>query len=334
VDIYTDNIVAPTVSVVIPLYNKGKYIERALSSVLAQTHPPLEIIVVDDGSTDNGPEKVLNFNNPKINLVKQENKGPGAARNAGLAIARGKYISFLDADDEWLPSFLEAGLALLEDKTANVTFTCTGFYYYPGMRRHVPAGDKELKDLFEITAETDKRLVQQILSFICTCAILIRTDIARKWGGFFDSYKCLYGEDVYLVLKLLFNERIGIIPEPHVIYHTEASDLYGGSTKNIIFPTAPYLEDPSDVLASCPPATRHILKELLSIRALRKAESLAKWGLGKEAMELLNRFNQNGYPSQKEVSKVRFFASIAPLLPTIRWFWRNTKSMIGVSRTQ
>jgi glycosyltransferase involved in cell wall biosynthesis len=302
---------------------------------LAQTHPPLEIIVVDDGSTDDGTQKVLKINNPKINLVRQENKGPGAARNAGLAIARGKYISFLDADDEWLPSFLEAGLALLEDKTANVTLTCTGYYYYPGMRRHIPSGDKELKGLFEITAETDKTLVQRILGFICTCAILLRTDVARKWGGFFDRYKCLYGEDVYLVFKLLFNERVGIIPEPHVIYHTEASDLYGGgSTIKKCFPVSPYLEDPSDVLASCPPATLHILKELLAIRALQKAESLAKLGRGKEAMELLNRFNQNGNPSYREVFKVRLFARIAPLLPTIGWFWRSAKSMIGVSRIQ
>lgn len=117
-----------TVSVIIPLYNKGKYIERALSSVLAQTFPPLEIIVVDDGSTDDGTERVLKLNSSEIILIRQENRGPGAARNIGMAKAMGKYVVFLDADDEWLPSFLETGLSLLEDETANIIVAWTGYY--------------------------------------------------------------------------------------------------------------------------------------------------------------------------------------------------------------
>jgi glycosyltransferase involved in cell wall biosynthesis len=106
----TSSQVQSLVSVVIPLYNKSQYIERALSSVLSQTYPPLEIIVINDGSTDDGPEKVIASNNPMITFVKQENRGSGTWRNA---IARGKYIAFPDADDEWFPTFIEAGLPLL-----------------------------------------------------------------------------------------------------------------------------------------------------------------------------------------------------------------------------
>ena len=97
----------PTVSAVIPLYNKGPYIERALRSALAQTLPLREIIVVDDGSTDDGPDRALRLaqNSTNIKLVRQPNRGPGAARNAGLALAKGKYTAFLDADDEWLPVY-------------------------------------------------------------------------------------------------------------------------------------------------------------------------------------------------------------------------------------
>ncbi|MFN3301364.1 MAG: glycosyltransferase family 2 protein, partial [Sediminibacterium sp.] len=154
----------PTVSVVIPLYNKGKYIERAISSVLAQTYPPLEIIVVDDGSTDNGPERVLKFNDPRIILIRQENRGPGAARNTGLARAKGKYIAFLDADDEWLPNFLKTGLLMLEDEKANVAAVWTGYIRYPKMKRN-NVGIEEIKGVYEIKKETDVTLVYKILNF-------------------------------------------------------------------------------------------------------------------------------------------------------------------------
>jgi glycosyltransferase involved in cell wall biosynthesis len=322
----------PAVSVVIPLHNKGRYVERALSSVLAQTHPALEIIVVDDGSTDDGPEKVLNLEIPKLVLIGQENRGPGAARNAGLARAQGKYVAFLDADDEWMPSFLEAGLSLLEDKAADVSLVFLGFSYSSGMMVQTGGAGEELRGVFEITADTDVRLLRQILTFHWTCAAVMRTDVARKWGGFFDKYKCLFGEDVYFFLKLILNERLGIIPEPHAIYHVEASDLYGGGAKKKFFPTHPYLEDPSDVIASCPAAKLHILKEFLVERALKKAESLAKLGKGREAKELLNRFHNNGYPYFEEFRKVRLMAEIAPALPALRWLWRNTKAMMGIGR--
>jgi glycosyltransferase involved in cell wall biosynthesis len=323
VNIHTDNLIAPTVSVVIPLYNKGKYIERTLSSVLAQTHPPLEIIVVDDGSTDDGTQKVLKINNPKINLLRQENKGPGAARNAGLAIARGKYISFLDADDEWLPSFLEAGLSLLEDVTANLTIAVAG-YYYSDMRKCTISVGEGQSGVFEISAETNVNLVHQIIGSISVCFSIIRTDVVKKYGGFFDSYKCFFGEDKHLLYKIIFNERIGVIPEPYGIYHTEASDLYGGGGKVDPLLIQPYLQYPSELLASCSENKRHILKELLARQAFGKAKSFAMLGKRREAKELLNRFNDIVKPSLK----VRLYIELAPVLPTVRWVWRSVR-LIG-----
>ena len=101
------------VSVVIPLYNKEAYIARAVQSVLSQTMSPLETIVVDDGSTDRSSEIVRQFGG-RISIVHQNNSGVSSARNRGIEEARGEMVAFLDADDEWKPSFLETVLRLAE----------------------------------------------------------------------------------------------------------------------------------------------------------------------------------------------------------------------------
>ena len=259
----------PTVSVVIPLYNKGKYIERAISSILAQTFPPLEVIVVDDGPTDDGHEKALKFKDPKINIIQQENKGPGAARNAGLEIAKGKHIAFLDADDEWYPSFLKAGISFLENNEDGVTVVTAGYNEYPTMETN-SEGLRNLKGVYEITPNSDVNMINEIEGFTFLCFTIIKTNVARKLGGYYDKCKCLRGEDTCFFLKLLFNEKLGIIPEPHGLYHKEAPELDGCGYKSIPA-LEPFLSDPRDIIASCPPAKRQVLKRFLALRALKRA---------------------------------------------------------------
>ncbi len=114
------------ISAVIPLYNKEKYIGRAVSSVLSQTFQDFELIVVNDGSTDGGAAIVHKYGDPRIRLVDQKNQGESGARNRGIAEARGELIAFLDADDEWLPDFLHTihGLAV---KFPSAAVYITGF---------------------------------------------------------------------------------------------------------------------------------------------------------------------------------------------------------------
>ena len=108
------NTTAVKVSIVIPLYEKAAYIQRAIESVLAQTHQNFELIVIDDGSTDGGGNIVRRFTDPRIRMIVQKNTGKCVARNRAIKQASSDLVAFLDADDEWLPDFLETVLALWE----------------------------------------------------------------------------------------------------------------------------------------------------------------------------------------------------------------------------
>jgi glycosyltransferase involved in cell wall biosynthesis len=302
-----------TVSVVIPLYNKGKYIERALKSVLAQTRPASEIIVVDDGSNDDGPERVLSFNHPKIVLIRQENKGPGIARNVGLSKASGRYISFLDADDEWMPFFLERGLSLLEDKSAKVTVIYTG-------RIRLPDGSTKIFDdadgVYEITPKSSLNDVRKIYRFRTSANFMIvRTEVARRLGGFFDRYKSLCGEDQYLTLKLIFNERIGIISAAHGIYHTESSDLSGRGRRS--YRPEPFFIHADDLLLSCDRAKRSLFKRFLQDLLFDAMKMHASTGRAESALELFNSFNAKSPLGIKEQLRFKSLLFIAPVLPVV-----------------
>jgi glycosyltransferase involved in cell wall biosynthesis len=103
------------ISVVIPLYNKEKTVTNTLDSVLNQTHTNFEIIIVNDGSTDNSVEKIRNFKDDRILLLNQKNGGAAAARNLGIEKATGSLIAFLDADDYWFPNHLDEIVTLYHD---------------------------------------------------------------------------------------------------------------------------------------------------------------------------------------------------------------------------
>ena len=94
-------------TVIIPLYNKEPYIKRALETVLNQTYDNFEMIIIDDGSTDEGVRIVSSIQDTRIKVFSQINSGVSAARNRGALLAKNQYLAFLDADDTWEPNFLQ-----------------------------------------------------------------------------------------------------------------------------------------------------------------------------------------------------------------------------------
>lgn len=130
--IVTRNLIefSPKVSVIIPVYNTSEYLEQCISSIINQTLSDIEIIAVDDGSTDDSIEKLLNFANQdsRITVVQQQNNYAGTARNAGLQLAKGKYLAFFDSDDFFEPNLLQEAYELAESENSDVV--CFQFFKY------------------------------------------------------------------------------------------------------------------------------------------------------------------------------------------------------------
>ena len=121
----------PLVSVIIPVYNGGRHLRAALESVFAQTYRPFEVIVVDDGSTDDSSAIAQSF--PDVRYIHQQNQGVAAARNRGIDAARGEFFAFLDQDDLWTPEKLKLQIGyLLGHPDLGYTLTQQQFFLEPG----------------------------------------------------------------------------------------------------------------------------------------------------------------------------------------------------------
>lgn len=143
----------PKVSVIIPTYNRAHLIGRAIQSVLNQSYRDFEIIVVDDGSSDNIGEVVKSFNDERIRYIRhKENKGAAAARNTGIEAARGEFIAFQDSDDEWLPEKLEKQMKVFKNAPEEVGVVYTDMMRITGNKKkyfHSPKIMPEDKIIYE-----------------------------------------------------------------------------------------------------------------------------------------------------------------------------------------
>lgn len=189
-------------SIVIPVYNKEKYISRTLKSILNQTFFNFEIIIVDDGSTDNSIKILKNFDDKRIKVVSQENKGVSSARNLGVEHSKNNYIAFIDADDIWEPEFLENINNLI------LSFPNAGAYYtnYKVGKEKVEA--KKVKQNIEYKNCLIDDYFQFSLDYkaMWTSCVVIKKNIFIQLGGFCTEYK--RGEDLYLWTQIALKYQI------------------------------------------------------------------------------------------------------------------------------
>ena len=183
----------PKVSVIIPTYNRSSVVKEVVSSVLAQTESDLEVIVVDDGSTDDTREVVEDLQDGRVNYFYKINGGPASARNLGLSKCEGEYVAFLDHDDLWLPNYLEVMVSHLENNTEFGAAYSPITVVYPDGRKVKSYKRPEGKSGW-ITLDLFRN------SFVWTSATVIRKSVLKKF--YFDESLRRSYEDGDFFLRL------------------------------------------------------------------------------------------------------------------------------------
>jgi len=177
---------APLVSVIMPMYNAERFVAQALNSIFAQDHAALDVIVIDDGSTDRSRE-IVDWYRDRIRVIEQPNSGPAAARNAGLAQMRGEFVAFLDADDLWHPAKLSAQLnefALDPDLEVSI---CKIRNFWDG-------------DPAQAESELRRREYVPVMVGIVVQALLVRRSVFDELDGFDTSFR--FGEDTDFYVRM------------------------------------------------------------------------------------------------------------------------------------
>jgi glycosyltransferase involved in cell wall biosynthesis len=219
---------APSVSVVIPTYNRAHSIARAIDSVLAQTFPNIELIVVDDGSHDETAAVLARYGD-RICLIRQENRGVSSARNRGIRAAHGNWIAFLDSDDEWRPTKIALQVACLEKKAMKVCFTrCLA-----GNGESIP----DVDEFLPAARDSDIYCFEDAVDLICDLkyhpqvqSMIVEKQLLEKAGLFDES---LYAaEDTRLIYNLSFLSGFAYIDLPLVV-------IYRGTPNSLTYDLNP-----------------------------------------------------------------------------------------------
>jgi glycosyltransferase involved in cell wall biosynthesis len=220
----------PLVSTIIPTYNRAHVICEAVESVLAQTYPNIEIIIVDDGSKDDTLERLKCYGN-KISVVSQSNAGPAAARNRGIAAARGDLIAFLDSDDIWLPSKIERQVTLLHRAGPSVPCCLCNIL----MKWN--SGDRASFDLARLKPSAEEGVwlnpddVLATRFVLFNQGIMIRREVLEKIGVFDESIR--YLEDVEFPLRLSLEGPWAFIETPLVVWRESMTNsVYKNSLRD------------------------------------------------------------------------------------------------------
>ncbi len=205
----------PLVSVVVPVYNQGEYVRSAIESVLAQGYAPLELTVIDDGSTDGTPEVLREFEG-RAHLIRQENRGAAAALNRGIRAARGPLVCWLSADDEFLPGKLEAQVAAFLE-SPDVGMVHTGYTDVDGsgaVLRTAP-----------VPAVVDADPFVNVFWRNSTngSTVMLRRDVFDELGGFDETLRADVDADMWM--RIAMRWPIAAVPGVYVRYRVHRNSL-------------------------------------------------------------------------------------------------------------
>jgi glycosyltransferase involved in cell wall biosynthesis len=276
-------------SVVIPLYNKALYIQRALDSVLSQKVQDFEIVVVDDGSTDNGADLVRGYTYPRIRLIQQTNAGVSAARNRGIAESNADLIAFLDADDKWDNCVLEQ-ISFLTEKYPAAGLFATSYRMFNGIDVQYPqirnlaipvGGHGILKNYLNVMLGPPP---------FFTSSTVVKKEILQNVGCF--PVGVAHGEDLDTWLQIYLHSAIAFLYSHPVVYFIGLPDSAAqGWTQETDF--APTLTAEKYINSgSCPSEVMVGLQEYSAYYELQIAKAQVFCGQHKQARRHLFRIKK------------------------------------------
>lgn len=191
-------------SVVMPVYNKEKYVAASIQSILDQTYPYFELIVVDDGSTDGSADVIASVTDDRIRYIRQTNGGESAARNNGIRQAAHGYIAFLDSDDLWLPDYLERINALIDKYPEAGAYGCAYL--------HEPVVDGTLQKAASMEKDDTEHVIENYFEFVMShqqsltaSTTTVRRSVFEKAGGFPVGLRNWVDLDLWARIGLYFN---------------------------------------------------------------------------------------------------------------------------------
>jgi glycosyltransferase involved in cell wall biosynthesis len=207
-----------TISVIIPVFNRASEVCNAIDSALAQTLPPLEVIVVDDGSTDETPDVLTRYGD-RIRVVRQSNQGVAAARNAGIAVARGDLLAFLDSDDVWLSRKLELQASRIEADPELGLVHCGVDFEGTGINL----------DGMEGSVATEILRLERSVIVAHGSGVMVPRRVADEVGGF--DARMRVSEDWDFCYRVATRYRIAFVAEPLVLHARHATGLQNDIAK-------------------------------------------------------------------------------------------------------
>lgn len=191
-------------SIVMPVYNKEKFVKNSIDSVLAQSHPYFELIIIDDGSTDNSEHIIQGIQDDRIRYIKQENGGESVARNHGIELAQYEYVSFLDSDDLWLPDYLKTMDQLIDKYSDAGAFGCAYL--------HEQVVEDTLSKAIRMEKSSTDILIQNYFDFdmsheqsLTASTATVRKDVFEKVGGFPVGLKNWVDLDLWARIGLYYD---------------------------------------------------------------------------------------------------------------------------------
>lgn len=205
------------VSIIIPTYNRGYIIERAIQSILCQTYEAFELLIVDDGSTDDTEDVVSKIPDERIRYIKcEKNEGPSAARNEGVRQSRYSYIAFHDSDDEWVADKLEKQMKVLKEADADTGMVYCSYQTDDGRVFPLDCFSQEVRQ-----GNIFPHLLRA--NMVGTPTMLLRKECFVKVGGFCENLRCL--EDYEFVLRFAHEYKIAYIDEHLLQVHKSENSV-------------------------------------------------------------------------------------------------------------